>query len=784
MRKYKRIKADRIERFGPIIMAQYGKTTFMKNVANQEEHEKTITLLADNYESSKAEIDKLIIGIRERISKVNPLKLLHFLRDMGHMVNFGKLAEIDYDSDDCFTMRAIEYTLSVLMSMSNSISADDDKDYSLDFNEILSCIIDLYYKVQQFILPFSAKMKIEGKYNDEEIGYIIEELIHSLIRGERFQIYQQEHLNSLLKEYDNIFNDVYNMSAADLMEGLSRLEYSLAKGQADAINDSMAQFDEFSKVNNGSFLSEEWHNKASSTLESIFTCKLNDVINVTGWKEAFVNDLSYEIGEYKNFYDGEFGGWPIIDLPIQKKPFIKIADKYYCFDYYSLFDNIYRVIQKTFRQKSPKYVPIIADIQKNTSESMVANIFRKLLPDAQIYCNNYYPKETLKKEFDENDILIKYKDILIIVEVKAGAFTYTSSFLDYDAHKKSIDNLINKSSTQCSRMLTYIQKCKEKLILFNEERMEKTSLDIENNIVYSFCVTLDNFNEITAKAEKVNHVNIDSGTIIISIDDLRVYRDYFDNPLVFLHYLEQRKIACNIKNLYLSDELDHLALYINHNVYSLFIKDYEENTRFEILGYRKELEDYFMSLYDQNIQKEKPLIKLPPFLGKTIDFLTQKREQEARSASSGILSYSNEAKNQLEKLIEHSLSRAIDNRNAPILFAGPISYCVFVSISGKLDISEDLKYRYTCANMINSNKDGYYSLELIFNVGKELTDVIVKRYWLAKIKPEDFNSITKYGTELVSQRINTMQINRKTKIGRNEKCPCGSGKKFKNCCLQ
>jgi peptide deformylase len=40
--------------------------------------------------------------------------------------------------------------------------------------------------------------------------------------------------------------------------------------------------------------------------------------------------------------------------------------------------------------------------------------------------------------------------------------------------------------------------------------------------------------------------------------------------------------------------------------------------------------------------------------------------------------------------------------------------------------------------------------------------------------------ISDYGIEQVSGQV----INKKEKVGRNDKCPCGSGIKYKNCCLR
>ena len=88
----------------------------------------------------------------------------------------------------------------------------------------------------------------------------------------------------------------------------------------------------------------------------MFGPKLFDVREVTNWNQRFVKELSYSINEEDKFFtDYEFAGWPVIDLPIQKRPFIELNNNYYCFDYYSFMDNFYRVIQKMITRLDPNY---------------------------------------------------------------------------------------------------------------------------------------------------------------------------------------------------------------------------------------------------------------------------------------------------------------------------------------------------------------------------------------------------------------------------------------------
>jgi SWIM/SEC-C metal-binding protein len=63
---------------------------------------------------------------------------------------------------------------------------------------------------------------------------------------------------------------------------------------------------------------------------------------------------------------------------------------------------------------------------------------------------------------------------------------------------------------------------------------------------------------------------------------------------------------------------------------------------------------------------------------------------------------------------------------------------------------------------------------------KEVADIFAKNGWKFTIglepdKPEDITDL-----ELLLNPTETRRVERK--IGRNEPCPCGSGKKYKKCC--
>ena len=119
-------------------------------------------------------------------------------------------------------------------------------------------------------------------------------------------------------------------------------------------------------------------------------------------KKDFVEALSFGFGDCPEFFnDEEYSGWPVVDLPVQKRPFIEIDGNYYCFDYYSFSDNFYRAIQKAVSRLDSGYN--WSTVQQQASESMTAGIFKSLLPACSVYQNNYYPVNKSLKQMYEND---------------------------------------------------------------------------------------------------------------------------------------------------------------------------------------------------------------------------------------------------------------------------------------------------------------------------------------------------------------------------------------------
>lgn len=796
IKKSKGVPFDEYFSNGLFELGRVGNLVSLKNHLTEEDVNKRNVFMAEQYNVKKAEIDNQIGVILEDINKCDPLSLLLVATDRGMMNMLNVVSEIQINGQQNIELRAIEYIQSILVCQTNECAGEDEQEKLIQ--KILAEIDELYMNIQLFYLFWAAKTSVEDNtLTESDVQYIIEAQLMGNVRGKRYQFQQLINTRKLLLPHSEKMQEVYGVSAEELLEGLKKLEHSLSAGKIDSMKDMYNEFLEFQKDAEGKAFEEieTLLNQISDRKQNIensgkcFGTDLYNVKKVTGWSDELVDSLSWQLGECEEFLDdGEFSGWPIKDLPVQKKPFIEIGGVSYCFDYYNLFDNIYRIIQKDIKRHDNKYTTKWADLQQAASEALVEEQFKKLLPGCKSYVGNYYPIGQSLKQMDENDLLVLYDDTLIIAEIKAGSFTYTPAITDYVAHKKSFDALVGKADYQCERTLSYIKENQE-IIFYEDSKTKKQKVVINKEKyknIYTLCVTVDNFNVFEAKIEKTNFFKISRGAIAISIDDLEVYTEYFKSPLYFLHYLRHRKAATYVKSLMLNDELDHLGMYIVHNAYETYVSEYGECDSFVANGYREDLDAYFTGLHISELQCERPVQEVPEKLKEIIDFVEYKDLPDRVSFSSFLLDLHPDTRKQLDDSISYIYQRQAEiARMFPVICSGDIMYGCFVVQDGIELIDEDYRLRYMYANMLKVEKVQSWYIVLSYDREHKLIDVQYKELHIEDIdeKGYDRNTLMQIAETVFQNRVKSiLEKENKKKIYPNVSCPCGSGKKYKKCC--
>lgn len=783
-----KIKADDYFNDGIFEMARFGRHIMMKNNMTPEQHQKYTQKLKLDYVELEKKINAKVLTIREKVTHCNPIQLLSFSSDMFLIDMLNIQSEFEVSKQDIPTERMTEYIQSILVSSPNYYIVDEVSDPSEMFYSIQSDISQLYDLINQFYFSWGTSLKdLHHDWDESLIMTVVESQMLYLVRGQRYQVFEIEYYESLLLIHNDVFQRLFDLSATDIISGIKKLQHSLSQGKMDAMNKLGALFDEFSQnedVDSEKYF-EDHHDDGEKFYNEVIGTKLREVITVTGWNEKFVKELSYGFNDEKNFFgESKFAGWPVIDLPIQKRPFIKIGDEYYCFDYYSFMDNFYRVIQKAVTRIEPGYP--WKDQQQEASEKMVEDIFKQILPNCSTYRDNYYPINGSIKQTAENDLIVVYSKILIVVEVKAGSFVYTPPLTDFDAHIKSYKALIEKADWQCKRTYDYL-KSTDLPIIYDREKNAKLQLNMSDIYdIYMMSVTVDNINNFAARAEKLNFLNLRCNAISISVDDLMAYREYFQSPLQFLHFLKQRRLATQNKKLALNDELDHLGMYIAHNCYTFETDIAPQNASIRFYGYREDLDKYFASLYNPHFNFEKPLPKIPDLFLKIVNYLEHSDIKNKVEIANYLLDFSSDAKNEFCDQVDYAIQRQLKiSHQIAINAAGTgdsLRYTCFVNQPRISLFSESEKREYVLSSLLWNQDSERVLLDLYFDTNQAFCKLIFKKYTENDILKDELSDLHMQGKQRAARRIEEYKLSHPGKIGRNQLCPCGSGKKYKKCC--
>lgn len=766
----KKVKPDDYYNDGIFEMIRYGKDIELKNNMTEEMKKQVKDNLINNYEKIKEDIDSTIDRIKNIVKTKNPKDLLNMAVHMSEMNYINIYSESQVSQEAIIITQTLKYIQSVIISVEteNIEEFKEEKYY-----KVCELVKDLYSLLEIFIISYCVKFN----KNEDEMKLIQANFTSKYATGKRYAFQEVTAIKEMLFPYANLFKECFNFEINIFFEGMEKIQYAFTHGLNDNI-EKMRSFMECIDLGN---VRDGKKDEIRSVIENILGLELHNISKITNWPKEFISELSYEVGECRTFFDNsEYSGWPIFKNPLETRPFLILDGNAYCFSIHDLFDNIYRILLKIMRNKIPDKCEEVNCIQGKNAEKIVGDLFKKIIPNSKVYMSNYYPVGS-SKNFVENDLIIIYDNNLLLVEVKSGSYTPDFALENIESNIKSLKDLIEKAYSQNQRTLNYFNS-KEICPIYdsnNSNKKVKENIRIKdyNNII-KFCITVDSFNEIEAQAEKIKYCNLKDDTIVISIDDFRVYAEYFSSPTKFFHYIEQRKRAILTENISLNDELDHLGLYIDKNMYTLYANQIKTNN-INWYGFREKLDKYFLSLYLGKTNEEKPEVKNPPIIEEIIQLCDKKIIHNSVTMTNYILDICREDKIEFNNMINKVVCENIVLENPKTIFAsGEYNLLTFIHKGVNRNIEEEKKH--TLAVMKNSEISDILELHLFFDNGGKLENLEFNFFNINDVSFDE-EEIMKLVAELKIQRL---KRHMDRKIGRNEMCPCGSGKKYKKCCGQ
>ncbi|MGZ8245250.1 hypothetical protein [Methylomagnum sp.] len=647
---------------GPLHFARFGKDVIFQSNWSEGEFLRFQEKLVTDFPSVIEKINGLVEQIAEIVSELPPEPLLQ--RSWWDMAMKHILieAEADVGTDEAVSVRMLDYIQSVIASVKPKDKQKDDV-MEEDWLVLRKLVEDLFRTLNfEYQICRTANDRIsKPDFNEEaEEFYFKAQLYWCNVRGKRYQAHERQYLSEIFNPHSDVFMELFDISANEFVEDIIKI----IKAHSFGIEETIKELDKFrldtlsalekklkseGKEDGKSFADlmqdvikdNGWQQRSDDVFGKFFGVALFDVQKSTNLPVKLLEKLSWSAGEESAFFsDGDFKGWPLRIWPIFKRPFIRLNNRFYCFHVSSLLDYMYRAMQRIIFELKPDYKETWKLIQQKASEDLPLYYLQKLLKNAKIVQSVYYPING--KDWCEADGLLTFDGNLFIVESRGGAFTYTSPATDFCAYIASLKNLVLKPATQGKRFIDYLNKSDEVPLYDSKHQVIDNLRKADFSNIYILAVTLDPFTEIAAQIQHLRKLGVNVGDYPIwsvSLDDLRIFADIFDNPLLFMHFAEQRMLAFQTEVLQLEDELDHLGLYLEHNAYSIYAQEKigRSKSRINFHGYRSKIDKHFRARFF-GLDKIPPLAQdTPPRILEIIEYLSRSTKEGRSKLSSYLL---------------------------------------------------------------------------------------------------------------------------------------------------
>lgn len=735
--------------------------------------------IKENLPQLESEIKELIDSLKVDISNCNARQILDYF-GVYYGLSSSETVTEDMDTEKNFKLDYIHS----LVTASGSL---DNKDCS---EEALNSIEKTIEKLKMNSIVY---LMLTSDHNGEPNEVKFRQATHNMfVRGDSYSEHKIQMCKELFSKFDEILKNKYSFTSTVLVDELLSMancpiknleiqkkyfdemmaahqDYVQQAEQIQSDEELVVFFEEYkqsdSLKNTNNRLQEIYDETSISFNDSIFK------IHKTSLPQEILELLSIEIGHNTNFQKGAMEYFPTNDTAIYDKPLVKIENEHYCFNsaliYYNLHSLLENIIlgiipeakhQKNYYKKKGEYL-----------EDKSLELFQKILPDCKVYKNLKYEID------DEVDGVVIYDNHIFIIEAKSNKFTLGAKKGNVDKIKTNTRDIIEKAYQQAIRAKKYILS--NDLVEFRDKN-KKVVLTINRekiNSIFLINTTLEPLNHITTNLTSLKEfgfIQDDEWIWSVYLNDLRIISEILELPSEFLVYVERRIKYNDYNQIKMTEEIDIFGYFLSEGLYFDDI-DFPKN------GFMLNIDSSFsknIDLYylwkegDLNERQKKPAF----FDGckNNIKFLVEKIEKLNKENFSTLTKFLLSLDCYTHELIKEQIKLILKSQRTDFHFYINKANIGVVFVSKIIYDYDRLHQRcelYAYETKINN--------WFVIIIGHDFIDF---EQFFYENKP---NKLIEERLEGLKQNrlIQAKEVNKK--IGRNETCPCGSGKKYKKCCI-
>lgn len=487
--------------------------------------------------------------------------------------------------------------------------------------------------------------------------------------------------------------------------------------------------------------------------------------------EAFLEKMSPSPDE-KNEDFNEIGDFNIV----AEKPLVKIDGNFYCLNQYSITQSIYD--SPFYWMISDKdYARIASKHRGEFTEEAAAHFLARVFSDEHIHKNvNLFEKKSAIAA--EVDILVTFGNVAIIVQCKSKKLTVPSRKGNDQKLKDDFAKAIQSAYDQGIECAKFILENRGKA-----KDSEDRNVDIgEIDTVFILCVESEHYPALTVQADYLLKIDETSGVehpMVFDIFLLDILTEFLRSPLYFLDYLKKRSVSYGrVSSI---SELVILAYHLRKNLFLTSEYDFiilDENIACEL--------DAALAVRRQGLRgSDTPsglLTKIPANLSEILKVIEDSPEPNLVSFGRLILGLNEDTQRALSSAIRSVSERAKrDGRlhDATFFIDKEVGGITLHSSSASKSEARERLYSHSQIRKYSTKSNAWYGLFLSPETGMPEVGYFTDEDWKYD------KDLAEISAEMPAKSVGEFSGGkfRRKKIGRNEPCPCGSGKKFKKCCI-
>lgn len=455
------------------------------------------------------------------------------------------------------------------------------------------------------------------------------------------------------------------------------------------------------------------------------------------------------------------------------RPIVRLSDgSLYSFLEYgalaALYDNPFYWIAR-----DKKYLGYHSQERGSFAESVTEEAISRVFSEKFLYRNVVF-KDKSGNDLCEADIILIYGHRAFVIQAKSKKLTLASWRGDDEALAKDFQAAVQHAYDQA---IDCIQAMKAGQAAYVEGKAVNLKEFGAARTYYPICVTSEHYPSLSFQSSSRLMMSNESDIempIITDVFSFDVMAEMLETPLYFTDYLSKRSAAST--QLHVSHELIALSWYIKNNLHI------DENEFIALADDCMVELDLAMSVRRSGIDGQRtPRGQLTRFegtpIGELMGYINSSDRPDVHRLGEMLLSMDGSAADALNRGMKQAIRKTkADHRQHDITIG--LKGGGGISVHCNEESPSDAKRVLTghCEMRKYTEKtDKWYGITVDTNG----TPVIM----MGLEFPWTFDARMEEKSRPFRVRAVTHSLFGARKVGRNETCPCGSGKKYKKCCL-